>query len=248
MQESDLLPGDLIFFLDSFKIPQHIAIYNGVRDGVPFVSHAVTGKYNAVMTTRLKVEEGPYVVMRCKNMDLALAAQHRMRIWGENGIPYSFEKSDLIQSFTDEMPYCHPKEGPKAGSILAQKYYEPNFYRYIEYASHPNMPFHPNYMEGFRCDEAIVAAFNVETLLQDNCILAEAFDQVTWVSDRLCEVFEEELTSFSLPYQHYLKWLASGYEYNDGPIFFYTKPTARIKGLVCVGLEFRFIPIYRRLR
>jgi hypothetical protein len=181
MTPDKLQVGDIIFFMDASTIPIHVAIYAGMRNNTHYITHAVTGSYHSIITTRLKSDDFPYKVFRCKDMVLATQSALRMRSWEEHRVPFSIEKHDL-HSVISEDQFGHPKTGGTDQLSLAIQYFAPNYYRYIEYAAHPEMPYFPKgkNMKGMYCSEAITAAFNVQKLLMLNTIKP---NMKGWVSD-----------------------------------------------------------------
>jgi len=70
---SDLLPGDLIFFMDANDTQaDHVALFSGIKkDGQPYVIHAVTQPHHAIVNTLLKAQEfTSYFVVRNHNLSL----------------------------------------------------------------------------------------------------------------------------------------------------------------------------------
>lgn len=64
MTPEELQIGDIIFFMDASAIPIHVAIYAGMRHNVHYITHAVTGSYKSIITTRLKSDDFPYKVLQ----------------------------------------------------------------------------------------------------------------------------------------------------------------------------------------
>ncbi|MDI1352790.1 MAG: hypothetical protein PSV35_08530, partial [bacterium] len=103
-----------------------------------------------------------------------------MRSWEEHRVPFSKEIHNLHIAIKDK--FDHPKTGGQLQLSLAKEYFAPNFYRYIEYAAHPEMPYFPKdkNTKGMSCCEAITAVFNVQKLLMFNIIKP---DIKVWCSD-----------------------------------------------------------------
>lgn len=217
-----LLPGDLLFFMDSSRIPIHVGIYSGEKSGVHFVTHAVTEPHNAVMTTRLKPEDvAPYQVFRCKNFSLASQAALRLRCWSKNNIPFSHEKhAEIYENIEDDPKMCHPKKGGAYQMEYAQKYFAPNIYRYISIASHPEWPSlpNPNEMEGFYCSEAIACAFTVQELIHYNAVVPMKQLNVAWVSNKteLSLSFMKKHYEITAEFEQFLSTATSQNEYSIG--------------------------------
>lgn len=183
----NLLVGDIIYFMDSSKQAIHVAVYTGKKEDTHFITHSVSAPYNSVMTTRLKADVYPYKVYRCTDFNLAMQVTCRMLSWVNHGLNFSHAKSDGIYSnFIDAYPNCHPVEGGRNQLEHAKKDFDIIFYRYISMASHPNQPFMVNDIqnEGARCSEAIVMAYNIETLLCADAVHSIDKLNVHWVTDK----------------------------------------------------------------
>ena len=189
----DLLPGDLIFFMDSFgKTAEHVAVYAGVkRDGKPYIIHAVTHPHQAVVTTLLKpLEDTPLHVVRNRSLRLALSAHHRMKTWAEVMVPYDTEAAGLIMTLEDSMPFCHPSTGLEKYHRFAVEMGQKNFYRRIKYAARRMRPVMPaeesikSTGRGFRCAEAAILAYQIEELSDAVADLSGSFSERVWVSDK----------------------------------------------------------------
>lgn len=209
--ESDLLIGDVIFFMNSLGQPHHVALYAGLRENIHFITHAVSNPYNSMMATRLKESEYPYRIFRCKDFNLAVQAACRMNSWVKSGLRFSHEKTDGIYSnFVDTYPMCHPKIGGNAQAVEGRKNFPLIIYRYIEMASHPKTPFMVNHEqnEGVRCSEALVMAFNIETLLQADAVKSTKQLGVNWISDKTTlepELIQEKFSPPSEYWSYYEK-------------------------------------------
>lgn len=205
MTPDDLLVGDLLFFMNSLKQAEHVAIYSGKKDNTHFITHAVSEPYNSVMTTRLKNEFLPYRVYRCLDLNLSYQVTHRMLSWVKVGLKFSHEKTDSIYSgFTDSRPMCHPVTGGQAQLDHILNDFPIIFYRYIAMASHPEIPYMINSEqdEGLICSEAIAMAFNIETLLHADAVYSTSTLNVPWVSDKIHYNVAEINQRFS-PHQNF---------------------------------------------
>jgi hypothetical protein len=188
MTPDNLLVGDLLFFMNSLKQADHVAIYSGKKDNTHFITHAVSEPYNSVMTTRLKAVDLPYRVYRCLDLNLSYQVTHRMLSWVKVGLRFSHEKTDSIYSgFTDSRAMCNPVTGGQAQLEHIMRDFPIIFYRYIAMASHPEIPYMINDQqnEGIRCSEAIAMAFNIETLLHADAVYSTSTLNVPWVSDKI---------------------------------------------------------------
>ncbi|MCS5712729.1 hypothetical protein [Candidatus Berkiella aquae] len=224
MHESELQIGDILFFMNASGFPDHVAIYAGLRDDTHFITHAVSDPYFSIMTTRLKPDIRPYQVYRCKDTSLALQTATRMRIWAEHQIPFSIEKHDLHLTLMDLPKLCHPKTGGTEQANLAASSFASHFYRYIEYAAHPQMPEFPHQdkpLEGMFCSEAITAALNVETLKQMNAVKSLAEMEIDWISDRIdssyIKAWASKAPSSQQPSAQYLAYQAGLQAENEYP-------------------------------
>lgn len=220
----DLQLGDVIFFMESGGASHHVAIYNGKYADTHFISHAVSDPYFSVMTTRLKPEHFPYRVFRSTNWALGAQAAARMRTWAQHQVPFSEEKHALYETICDMNGTCHPKTGGKAQSELAQRYFAANFYRYIAFAAHPNMPYFPHSSEqtqGMYCSEALTAAFNIQQLLMLGAVKSCEELNTVWVSDNINVVLLKSLlkkipTEFQ-PSGEYFKYLEKSHSAQEYP-------------------------------
>ncbi len=174
MNSNELQPGDLIFSFSSIGEAEHLALYAGKKGGVPYVLHATTAPHDAVMLTYLTPpgENCHYRVMRPLNVPLALDAKEVLLTWVEHLVPYaSVKKRDKILNWIDNLGGL---DNPTRSGIIQQEYgkktYQDNYSQYLLMANH--LPFIPltytdeNKIEGLRCAEALVAAFNIALLLQ----------------------------------------------------------------------------------
>lgn len=224
----DLQKGDVLFFMESGGASHHVAIYNGKYANTHFITHAVSHPYYTVMTTRLKPEHFPYRVFRPASLALGAQAAARMRIWAEHQVPFSEEKHSLYETICDMKGTCHPKTGGKAQSELAQKYFAANFYRYIAFAAHPNMPYFPHSSEqtqGMYCSEALAAAFNIQQLLMLHAVKSCKELNTVWVSDNISPTLLKPLLKKiprefkpSTEYFKYLETSRSENEYSFGSL------------------------------
>lgn len=224
LKAEDLQLGDVVFFMDAMGAPHHVAIYNGKFGETHFITHGVSDPYFSVMTTRLKEEYFPYRVFRHKSLALGAQAAARMRVWAEHQVPFSEEKHGLYETICDMNETCHPVTGGKAQAKLAQKYFAANFYRYIEFAAHPSMPYFPHGGEntqGMYCSEALAAAFNIEQLLMIDAIKSCAELNTVWVSDNINPKFMKDVLhlfpSEFKPTQRYMSYLKSSHSENEYP-------------------------------
>ena len=214
---SDLCIGDIIFFLDYSKQGTHVGVYAGEKNGVPFITHGVSKPYDSLMTTRLKADTYPYRVLRCKDFNLAAQATLRMNSWVKTGLPFSYDKSDtLLMRLLDDLAMAHPKTGGAVQADFAEQEFDKTFYRYIEMAAHPRFPFMVNDQqnEGVRCSEAVVMAFNIETLLMVDAVHSCKTLGFSWVSDKTT-MTEQELTTYYKPTQSYLDYAKRRNDVNE---------------------------------
>lgn len=221
----NLLPGDLIFFMDALGMPTHAAIYYGKREGTHFITHATTGSYDAVMTTRLKPDDFPYEVFRCDDFNLASQAAIRLGMWAKSGTPFSYEKHDQIfEHIEDDAKLGNPKTGSVEQCNLAQSYFTQTAYRYINYAAHPEFPFFTasENLEGFYCSEAIVAAFNTQELINAEAIKTTRELNLPWVTDKTTLPLSEIKSNYNASdaYLDYLNKANSQQEYPFGALTF----------------------------
>ena len=172
MNSDQLQPGDLLFSFNSNKESEHLALYAGSKNGVPYVLHATSKPHNAVMLTHLiRADSGcEYQVMRPTNTDLALDAKQILLGWVEHLVPYASDETlDRILNLIDRLGGL---DNPRSGIIQEQhgkKTYGINYSHYLLMTNH--LPFIPvsytkaGKIEGLRCAEAITAAFNIALLM-----------------------------------------------------------------------------------
>ena len=165
MNSHELLSGDLIFYVNSLAFVEHIALYIGEHASVPYVVHATTGEYRAMMITRISPpDEGcSYRVMRPVNQTLAQEAKKILSEWVKMRVPFaSNERRDIVVNYLDNIgAFDTPTAGEKQ-AIHGKKTYLSNYAWYFTMAKY--LPLVPD--DGLFCSEAIVAAFNVALLMQ----------------------------------------------------------------------------------
>ena len=173
MNSNELRSGDLVFSFNSNNESEHIALYAGHKDGVPYVLHATSKPHNAIMLTRLiPADEGcSYHVMRALDTDLSQEVRRIFLDWVEHKVPYaSTEKVDRILNLMDKLggidtPYAGEKQ-----EEFGKASYQKNYAYYFQMAHYlPYIPVtHTSSLkiEGLRCCEAIVAAFNIALLMR----------------------------------------------------------------------------------
>lgn len=173
INSNQLQSGDLIFYFNSIKEAEHIALYAGSKDGVPYVLHATSAPHNAVMLTHLKEADSgcEYRVMRALDNFLSLKAKEILLTWVEYAVPFaSVEKRDGIFNLMDKMGGIdNPVQSGAIQDKHGKKTYAKNYSQYLLMANH--LPFIPltytseNKIEGLLCSEAIIAAFNIALLM-----------------------------------------------------------------------------------
>lgn len=172
MNQSDLLMGDLIFYVSpSLDIVEHTAIYLGEKDGVPYVLHATQDGYNAMMMTHLKNRvdaDFKYRVMRPRNEELSVNAIIIFIGWVELQVPYaSKEKINQLMSNVERICSLELKESAGKQADFGKKDYRSNYSQYLTMLN--ALPFvegNSTCEEGFGCAESIVVAFNLALLKQ----------------------------------------------------------------------------------
>lgn len=186
MLESELQIGDLIFFLDTLSNAEHIALFVSMKDDVPYVIHATSAPYYAVMLTRLKPADigCAYRVVRPIHKNLALIATGILFQWVEHLVPYaSREKFDAIMNELDQKGGI---DNPNAGIVQeahGKATYESNYAQYLIMAnSLPYIPHEEGKIKGLRCAETIVAAFNIALVIM-HATLIQSFMGYEWILD-----------------------------------------------------------------
>lgn len=215
LDPNELEVGDFLFFMDFLGSPQHVAVYAGERAGAHFITHGVTDPYHSIMTTRLKSDDLPYRVFRLKDPILAFNIALRMHRWCLMAIPFSDSKHTMHINLIDSVGLSHPKTGGEAQCELAESYFLPNYFRYLEYAAHPDGPFHPKDESlGFYCSEALIAATHIEILRLIGAVQPSPANE-PWVTDHhLMDLTEIEQLSPPNGYLPYLNRLQKR-EYPD---------------------------------
>ncbi|MCX7116455.1 MAG: NlpC/P60 family protein, partial [Legionellales bacterium] len=178
--DSSLEIGDLIFFMDSAKNAEHVAIYIGQRKHVPFIVHVVISTYKSIMMTRLKPsdEHCSYEVYRPKQSRLAWLAVAILFRWVELQVPYASEsKSRLLERRISALTNGdHPTLGRQVQMAFARETFQSHFHQYVEAAYHMYSPrsMHAEGslgLVGMSCSEAIVYAFNIAELLHNDALI-----------------------------------------------------------------------------
>lgn len=201
----ELLTGDIVFFMNYSNQAIHVAVYAGKKANTHFITHGVSEPYNTVMTTRIKSDDYPYRVFRCKDFNLAMQVTCRMLSWVKTGLSFSHDKHEsLFSNFIDAYPNCHPIEGGQKQLEAAKKDFEIVFYRYVGMASHPEVPFMVDSAqnEGVYCSEAITMAFNIETLLAADAVHSLDEINANWVSDKTL-ISERSIKAKFKPHPNY---------------------------------------------
>ena len=182
MHDDDLKMGDLIFYADTLGQMEHVALYVGHKDHLPYVVHATTGEYKAVMLTRLKQPDHGcfYHVMRpCCQDEVIKATVAILLRWVEFQVPYKYH--DELNFQLDELCGLEGKKAPKIQESFGKQHFEARFPYYFEIANAlPLTPLDKNgCMEGMFCSEVIIAAFNVAQIVL-HAILLQSMDRPQW--------------------------------------------------------------------
>ncbi len=193
---NELVPGDLVFSMNALGGADHVGMFAGIgEDGRPYVVHAVSEKYKAVVRTILKPIDTSYVVFRNHNLSLALSASRRIGGWAKLKIPYDFDAANLALDAEDYSGF----RGDAKQRL--EQYYEyaksqsiPRFYRRIKYAARRNMPILPSNEQlgssgrGFRCDEVVILSYQVEEIADFVRSIGspdgESLEFYQWISDK----------------------------------------------------------------
>jgi hypothetical protein len=171
-QVLDLLPGDVIFSMNTQGGADHVGIFAGIgSDRRPYVLHSVIGAYHSLIKGVLKPIDTHYLVFRNKNLALAFSAYRRMSRWAHRGTPYDHSAAAFIQNVEED-----PCWG-KTAEIRIRAHYDyarsmslPRFYRRIKYAARRAFPVLPKSDElgssgrGLRCAESVVLCYQIEEL------------------------------------------------------------------------------------
>ncbi|GGI80454.1 hypothetical protein [Legionella impletisoli] len=198
MNQDELLAGDLIFYFNTLGIAEHIALYAGEKDGIPYVLHATTEPHRAVMLTYLK-EPDPfcsYHVMRPVNQILALEAKQILLNWVKHLVPFaSDEKYDRLVNPIDELAGFERADSGIIQYEYGRRTYRSNFNQYLLFANHlPYIPEENGKIQGLLCSEAVIAAFNV-VLVQTYASSKEIFGKKVWNIEGDIEAFIDSLDS-----------------------------------------------------
>ncbi len=173
MNDLELQMGDLVYFLATNGVPEHIALYVNHKDGIPYVIHATGHPYNAVMLTRLSSPDDNcnYRVVRPLNKNLAYVATGILFRWVESQIPFATtEKRDAICNYLDDIGGWLDNADLSAIGRIQESYgqetYVSNYSQYVSMLEAlPMIPEEHDRIQGLRCSEAIVAAFNIALLI-----------------------------------------------------------------------------------
>ena len=173
--DSELKTGDLVFYLNSAGVPEHIAVFANHCNGVPYVIHATSHPYYSVMLTHLKPElDNQYCVMRPNNTNIAFAAVGILSRWVEHQVRFATtKKRDALVNPLDAMGgFLDNPRTEEIGRIQEQygkASYLVNYAYYLEMAN--ALPLIPKPEEGMVCSETIVAAFNIALLIMhEHCV------------------------------------------------------------------------------
>ena len=182
MHDYELKMGDLILYADTLGQMEHVALYVGHKDQLPYVVHATTGEYKAVMLTRLKQpDQGcSYHVMRPRCQDEVIKATVAILLrWVECQVPYKYH--DELNFQLDEVRGLEGEKAPKIQESFGKQHFEARFPYYFEMANAlPLTPLDKNgCMTGMFCSEVIIAAFNVAQIVLHE-ILLQSMDSPQW--------------------------------------------------------------------
>ena len=225
LEVSDLLPGDLIFFMNpSETSAEHVALFSGIKqDGQPYIIHAVAQPHHAVVSTLIKHQpHTPYHVVRNHNMTLALSAHHRMKVWSQVMVPYDLEAATYAMAIEDSSPFCHPGSGIEDYYRFALEMGKLDFYRRIKYAARrtrPTLPsddFIKSRGRGFRCAEAAILAFQIEEIAHIVADLSGNYAEKIWVSDKYAHPGLLQKLGATPEYMNYQERLAGPFNVEFG--------------------------------
>jgi hypothetical protein len=223
MQIQDLNPGDIIFYTDSKNNADHVGIFKEIKDRVPYLLHAVQGRYNRLLVTKLPVDIN-FSVYRAHDSELAEAALALLHHWSRYGVPYDERRNKLMQAMEDK------REHMDIQNYLAynQQRYHKNYYRILKFSARVHTSpvlfrknnlldpqnAEPEYLSrGMRCDQAVILAFQCAELKQLNLIDANKIPSDAWVSDKYANNNLIEQYQGSEAYRAYQKKIQSPSEY-----------------------------------
>lgn len=174
MKPQDLMPGDLIIYLDTMGKAEHIAVFLGIKQSQPFVVHAVTDSYNSMMQTRLLPADPKcsYQVIRPKNFHLGLIALYYLNYWVEYQVPYSMSKMSSLEDKLDAIKgySFFNKNAEQTQFRIASDNYQAYFKSCMQMMGSisDSLVMKDDKLDGLFCSEAVVKAFNLAYLSLHN--------------------------------------------------------------------------------
>ena len=188
MIHSELKTGDLVFYLAPNGVSEHVAVYAGHRNGMPYVAHATTSPYNAIMLTRLKPSDlcCAYMIFRPNNSHLACVATGILLRWIEHQIPFAHpSKRDPLINYLDAIGgFLDSPNTAAIGPIQEQhgkKTYVSSYAQYFNMiAALPWIPQEDGEIKGLFCSESIIAAFNMALLIMHETCFRNADGGYEW--------------------------------------------------------------------
>jgi hypothetical protein len=225
LEQKDLLPGDIVFFLNSLNGADHVGICKNVHNGCAYITHAVKEKYNCLITTKIQPDILPgksYRVFRHNNPDLAYKSAKRISQWAKLAIKYDDRKALKYYSLEDLAGHAHPKTGISRHLQFTKNEYYKSIYRSIKYASRNNIsPVRPKNnnaaARGFICSEAVILAYQSTELADYVIDITKHKTNIPWISDKYSDINLVNEYSPSPQYLAYRKRLNQVDEFKELP-------------------------------
>jgi hypothetical protein len=143
IEPSELQLGDIICFQPKFGVPEHVAMYTGIIDGKPYITHAVTNATPGLQNTILK-DVGRMDIFRPRNAALGAQAAALMLAWSKYHVPYDTRRRDTILKISDGLKAIAHKDQKQEPidyllSILTSEA-KTKFYERIKFAARRDLP------------------------------------------------------------------------------------------------------------
>ncbi len=194
--------GDVIYFLDTNGIPEHMALYVSKKNDTHYVVHATTVPHRGVMITYLREPDFScnYQVLRPIDTELSQIALGIILNWVEQKIPFTTDKrrESLMDRLEDRNGYT-PKFARKIQEAYAKSTYVQNYSHYLDMANAlPSIPREAGEITGLACSETIVSAFNIALLIRHASYNPE--EKVTGNMFSLPDISETFIRSLANPF------------------------------------------------
>lgn len=167
----NLKMGDIIFYLDTMGMAEHVALYITEKKEIHYIVHATTSPHRGISLTYLREADlgCNYQIVRPLDENLSHVALGIVLQWVEEKIPFASEQKNdaLLNAIDEKNGYMLPQAG-RIQSAHAKETYTTNYMRYLDMANAlPSTPKIGGEVLGLSCSETLVAAFNIALLLRN---------------------------------------------------------------------------------